>query len=744
MPSHARSSKRRSKTHAPRFIVLAFVAAIFLAGALACLGGFKLIDSWLQDLPDYQDADAYLSAEPTKILDAEGNLIAEMYLQNRETITIDQTSPYVLKGTVDTEDERFYSHKGVDPQGIARAAIGQITRSSAEGGSTITQQLVRNTVLSDEQFERTIRRKVREAYIALELEKMFSKDEILMMYLNTIYYGQGSYGIEAASKTFFGKPSKDLTLAEAALLCALPQSPSKLDPTQNPEGAVERRNLVLRRMLSNGDITQEDYDQASAEELQLNYTKPSKSGALAYPYFVDYVVSQLKKDFSSETILKGGLVVKTTIQPTLQKYAEDACNTVIANGRNDKLDAALVSVDPHTGYIVAMVGGKDYNSDQFNLATQARRQPGSSFKTFTLAASIEEGMNPTTVFSGASPLKIDDWTVRNYGNVSYGAISVESATWVSSNTVFAQIIDKIGTGKVVDIAKRMGITSDLQQVKSITLGSEGVSPLEMASAYGTLATGGVHRDPVCITEINNRKGDVIFKHEDNPQKVLEPGVASEVTRVLEGVIAHGTASRAGVSGQPTAGKTGTSQRTRDLWFVGYTPQLATAVWTGYRQEDTIYYRGREALTNHIPQPIFKLFMDNALSGVERGKFERVPWDKYKNNSEWKTGYNAESEEIEEGLDEGEAPSNQQNENQENSQNNQPAAPGPGSSVQEIASYWQSQGMTVRIEQVYHDSIPAGGIISTSQGSTTVTIRVSKGKKPGSEPAPDPGGEGGED
>lgn len=637
MTARTRKIRHSAKPRVGKYLVLGGTVIVIALIAAFVVAGINLAKSWLEDLPDWSDTDAYLLAQPTKMLDADGNIIAEFYLENRIPITIDQCSKWVLEATVDIEDERFYSHNGVDMRGILRAVVVQLTGGS-EGASTITQQLVRNTVLKDEQFEKTLRRKVREAYISMELEKMYTKDEILMMYLNSIYYGAGCYGIEAAAQTYFGKTCAELTLSEAATLAGLPQSPSSYDPTQYPENALERRNAVLAHMLSNGDITEEQYEETIAQPLQLNYTPRKQSGAYAYPYFVDYVRAKLSQQFSTDIIFKGGLTVKTTISPSLQQKAEDAVNSVIGLA-DDDLEASLVCIDPNNGHILAMVGGWDYNEDQFNLATMARRQPGSSFKTFTLAAAIEQGMNPTVLANGNSPVTVGDWVVNNFGYQSYGTISLREATWMSCNTVYAQVIDAITPEAVVDVAHRMGITSNLDAVDALTLGTSGTSVLEMASAYGTLATGGIHYDPVAITEVLDRNGNVLYSDQPMGVQAISPEVAAAVTDVLEGVINGSPYMSTGIEAaltvnQPVAGKTGTTENVRDLWFCGYTPQLSTAIWVGYRTERTIYYRGSEGSTHDLPSPIFSRFMSAALEGVERQEFPTAGSPVYVDNYSW--------------------------------------------------------------------------------------------------------------
>lgn len=351
MGHRQRYARSRAKTHAVPVILVSALGFLLVAGIAFGIGMIGNVNRWLSDLPDYTNADEYLVSEPTHILDAAGNEIAEFFVQNRESVTADQVSPWVLQGTVDVEDERFYEHPGVDIIGIGRAVLAQLTGRS-EGASTITQQLVRNTILSEEQFDQTIERKVREAYIALEMEKIYSKDEILMMYLNCIYYGHGAYGIQAASQTYLSKNASDLTLAEAALLIGLPNSPSYYDPTVNPDVAVERRNKVLGNMLRLGTITQEEYDAAVAEPLALNVTEVSESGinVFSQPYFVDYVKTLLQEEFSTDVLFKGGLTVKTTLDPAVQQAAETAAveniNKYPAAARDAKdLDIGMTVID---------------------------------------------------------------------------------------------------------------------------------------------------------------------------------------------------------------------------------------------------------------------------------------------------------------------------------------------------------------------------------------------------------------
>lgn len=637
MSIRKRRARRNASTHAVRNFLIGLLSILAVLAAVLSVTGYALVASWLEDLPDYESADAYLVAEPTTVYDAAGNTLGSFYIENRVSVELDEISPYVLDGTVDTEDVRFYEHNGVDPLGILRAAVSNLTGGS-EGGSTITQQLVRNTVLSDEQFEQSLRRKVREAYISIEMEKVYTKDQILNMYLNTIFYGNGAYGIEAASITYFNKHASELTLAEAALLVGLPQSPSYYDPFVNPEAATERRNTVLDRMLSAGDITQEEHDEAQAAELQLNPGATSLEGNSTSPYWTDYVRELLSQDFSADTILQGGLKVYTTLDPTYQQAAEEAVHEQLDALGNADLNAALVAIDPDTGYILAMVGGRDYSTNQFNLATTARRQPGSSFKTITLVAALSAGMSPDVMLNCSSPMNITPtWRVQNFGNTNYGTISLRRATEMSANTGYAQVAVEIGADAIVETAHTMGIDEELSAYPSITLGTAGIPPIQMAEAYATLAAGGVHRDPVAITRIEDRNGNVVYEHEDSSEQAIDPSVAAAATDVLEGVITNGTATviqqNKGYD-QPVAGKTGTTEETRDLWFCGYTPQVAVAIWTGYVQEQTIYIGGAQGSTSQTSSMIFSRFANKVLTGLPREEFPTADAPSYLPNDQW--------------------------------------------------------------------------------------------------------------
>ena len=396
--------------------VITVITAVLVAGFV---GVYALGTSWLQDLPDYEDADAFNTSLPTVVYASdEKTVLAEFQLENREPVTIDEISPYALQGTVATEDERFYEHGGVDLMGIARALVNNLMGGDLEGASTITQQLVRNTILVSEMDSISLERKVREAYLSIKMEERYSKDDILLMYLNTINYGSGAYGIQAAAQRYFSKDASQLTLAEAATLVGIPQSPTYNNPIDNPDNCLARRNVVLDRMLSNGCIGQDEYEAAKAEPLVLNPTEPTSDGIQKYPYFTSYVRYLLTDPegpykYSKDEVFKGGLKVVTTLDVNMQEAAEVAAANKEAEANNyvegDPFEVSLVAIDPDNGYVKALVGGRDYYTSQVNLATGlggSGRQAGSSFKTFTLVAALEAGISPDTMIDCSTTVEL--------------------------------------------------------------------------------------------------------------------------------------------------------------------------------------------------------------------------------------------------------------------------------------------------------------------------------------------------
>jgi penicillin-binding protein 1A len=507
----------------------------------------------------------------------------------RTRISYDEIADPMRHAIVAIEDRRFWQHDGVDVRGIGRALVADVRHQKVvEGGSTITQQFVKNALDRD---QKTIGRKVREAAFAWQLErsKEWPKRRILQEYLNTIYFGNGAYGVQQASLVYFGHGAKDLTIAEAALLAGIPADPSRYDPVTNPEAALKRRKAVLRAMLEESKITPPQFVDANASNLPdpENIRLPGTEGQHGALHFVNYVKQQLIDEYGSAKVFGGGLKVVTTIDLDLQEAAREAISKWLTNP--DGPSAALVAIDPRNGAVKAMVGGNNYRKSQFNLAVQGVRQPGSAFKPFVLATALRKGISPATRFESA-PQSIDlgdkDWVVGNYDDTYYGSINLEKATIESDNSVYAQLTQLVGSKNVAATAKRMGIRSKLDGYYAIGLGAEAVSPLELARSYATLAHGGRRVDgkifknrPRVIEEITQRG-----KKRFNTPKAFDALTATQagvVNSILQKAVQYGTGKRANLPDRPVAGKTGTTENYGDAWFVGYTPQLAVAVWVGY-------------------------------------------------------------------------------------------------------------------------------------------------------------------
>ncbi len=611
-----RPGTRNKRHYLPVLYVLAIIGCFLAAGG--CLL-YAQAESWLQDLPDYEDSDAYNTASKTRVYaDDNTTLLAEFYLENRDPVSsLDDISPYVTQGTVATEDVRYYDHGGIDPIGIVRAAFVDLTGGSREGASTITQQFVRNTILSDEASDQSLRRKVREAYISVKLEEKYSKNDILLMYLNTINYGSGAYGIQAASQKYFSKDCNNLTLAEAATLIGIPQSPTNNNPIDNPTNCLNRRNLVLNRMLTNGNITQDQYNEAVAEPLTLNVSEnESTDGIYQYPYFTSYVRQWLLVNYSESDVFRGGWTVTTTLDPQLQEQAEEAAREKEATVSNN-LEVAMVVVDPSNGNIKALVGGKDYYDNQYNLATQATRSPGSSFKTYTLLTAIENGVDPNNTYVNCSAhATLGTWNVENYNGTEYGTRTIASAFDVSSNTGFARIATMLGPDKIAAMAEKCGVQTQLSVVPSITLGADDVTVRDMAEGYATIASGGIRHDTQVATNIVDADGKTIYHPDTSGERAISQSTAKAAEQVMEGVInsSEGTGRAARLStGQVAAGKTGTSENFHDSWFCGITPQYSVAIWMGARDQSPMN-------PNYTAASVFSSFLDQALQGQQPEEF----------------------------------------------------------------------------------------------------------------------------
>jgi penicillin-binding protein 1A len=544
--------------------------------------------------------------------------------QSRVLVSSNNISGFMKQAIVATEDKRFYEHRGVDVRGMFRALWADIRHKGAvQGGSTITQQFVKNELTGN---ARSITRKLREAALAWQLEQRWSKDKILTAYLNTIYFGNGAYGVERAARTYFGHTALLLTLPEAALLAGIPEDPSLYDPVSHPSIARARRATVLGLMLQQGAIVRTDYQRA----LRAPMPKPQNvhlSGVRGQvPFFGEYVKSQLIDRFGVKRVFGGGYRVYTTINFKLQSLARAAVQQWLP--RPDGPQAALVALNPKTGAVLAMYGGENFNKSQYNLATARERQTGSAFKPFVLATALREGISPLTTFdSHQVSIFLGDryWYVHNYEGEYLGPINLVRATAASDNSVFAQLTKTVGPAHVVTTAHAVGITGPLQGYFGIGLGVEPVSAIEMARAYGTFANGGSRVDgsvfgdtPRTVTRIDDDQGKTIYANAPVTHQVLTPAEDEILTQLLEGVVTSGTGTAAALPDRPVAGKTGTTENYGDAWFVGYTPQLVTAVWVGYpttlRPMLTEFHGGPVA-GGTFPARIWKTFEQSALAAM---------------------------------------------------------------------------------------------------------------------------------
>ncbi len=551
--------------------------------------------------------------------------------QSRVLVDTNGIAPIMRQAIVSVEDKRFFERKaGLDLRGVGRALWADITHKSiVEGGSTITQQFVKNAYIRN---QRTLARKIREAALAWQLQQDWTKDRILTAYLNTIYFGNGAYGIQQAARTYFHEGARYLQLPQAALLAGIPADPARYDPVTNPGAAKERRRLVLTDMLEQGKITRTEYRQANAAPLPRpqDVHLPGQQGPAQY--FVNYVKNQLIAKYGAARVFGGGLKVRTTIDLKMQKRARTAIERILRNPNGPA--AALVAIDPRTGAVKAMFGGRNFRESQFNLAAQAERQPGSSFKPVVLATAMREGISPDTQIE-SKPVSIDAgdriWHVTNFDHTYLGRVSVATGIVSSDNSVFAQLTDLVGPRAIVRTAHALGIQSPLNAYFSIGLGSEAVNPLEMARAYATLANDGKRVDsslfgdePRVVDRVEHIQTSRVDTNVPQPKEVLAPAQAELMTQLLQNVVRFGTGKRAAVPGVQVAGKTGTTDNYGDAWFVGYTPELVVAVWVGYpdRLRPMLYEFGGEPVTGGtLPALIWKDFVESLHESNDNRYFD---------------------------------------------------------------------------------------------------------------------------
>jgi penicillin-binding protein 1A len=538
-----------------------------------------------------------------KINAMDGAALANRGTTGGEALTLQEMSPFIPEAIVAIEDRRFYSHFGVDPIGLARAfATNLMTGHTVQGGSTLTQQLAKNLFLSP---ERTMERKVQEVLLALWLEHTYTKDQILAMYLNRVFFGSNAFGVEAASRRYFNKSARDVNLGEAAMLAGLVKAPSKLSPIRDPAAAQARQQVVLQAMRDQGYVTDADIKTALA-------APPTRAKSLwngAQNYAADMVMDQLPGLIGD---IKEDVVVDTTLDMSMEIKAEQALGDVLDHD-GKKLDAsqgALVSVDG-TGAIRAMVGGRDYAESQFNRAVTAKRQPGSAFKAFVYAAAMEMGLTPTSVRNDA-PVKIGNWTPENYEQKYSGVVTLATALAHSLNTIAAQLVMEVGPANVIKLAHRLGIESELQDNASIALGTSEVSLLELTSSYAAFMNGGYKATPHLITKVTSASGKVLYDANfSDPPRVLSPAVVTNMNYMMEGVMAIGTGKSARIPGWQAAGKSGTTQSFRDALFVGFTNDLTTGVWFGNDDGKSM----KKVTGGGLPAKAWKEFMIAAHKGL---------------------------------------------------------------------------------------------------------------------------------
>ena len=615
-PRHRVRTKKKGPFRSIR--VMAALVLVIIAGLM-----FGYIFAAYQSLPEV--GNNMRPAVSSQVFDSQGKLITTLHSdQNRLPIDINKVPKNLQNAFIAAEDNRFYDHIGVDPIGILRAVVTNLTnRGIAQGGSTITQQLAKNAFLSQDQ---TLKRKIQEAILALELERKYSKKEILEMYMNQIYFGRGAYGIQTAAHTYFGKDVGDLTLAECAMIAGLPKSPNYYSSSVNE--ATARKNVVVGQMEKYGYITPSQAEEAKKSSLDIKQ-KSTSNTTDETAYFIDYVTQEIAQKYGDDALYKDGLKIYTTLDTDKQHAAVQAMRHLPETHTDDQgltqPQGAIISIDPKTGHILAMVGGR--GQDSFNRASMAVRQPGSAFKPFVYMTAMEHDMTPDTIMEDKK-VEYGGWSPHNADNSYQGRMPLWKALALSVNTVAVQLADKVGPSNVIANAKKLGITTLVEDgspnddnLASAALGglTKGVTPLEMAAAYGAFANKGVYIKPTAIVKILDRNGNVLEDNSSDVQKtqVMSEKTAYEMTSMLEGAIARGTGTAASI-GRPAAGKTGTTDDNHDAWFIGYTPDIVTAVWVG---DDTGSQSLGEIYGGTVPAQIWHDYMASAVSGTSADDFD---------------------------------------------------------------------------------------------------------------------------
>jgi penicillin-binding protein 1A len=623
-PAERSASRWGSRRWLRLFLMIVGVGslAVALIVGVAALWAFTILP---RSLPSVTALETFQPLAGTKVYDDNDEIITELHVERRIFVPLAHIPQTLRDAVIATEDRRFYSHFGVDPIGIARAVWQNYRRGRiVEGGSTITQQLTKVLFLTP---DKSLERKIKEAVLALELERRYSKDRILEMYLNQVYFGNGAYGVEAASRTYFGKSVGELTVREAALLAGLPRAPSSYSPFEHGDAARRRREVVLRRMVEYGVLADVEAKRLARSDLGLI---PPERRRTTGQYFLEYVQQTLEGKYGADMVFKGGLNVYTTLNPTMQLAAEQALRDGLKalEGRTAKgkvaehPEGAIVTIEPQTGYVRAMVGGYDFFRSEFNRAVQARRQPGSAFKPFVYIAALEAGFTPASRVEDA-PVSYavgpngQAWKPDNYDRKYRGPTTLQQAVEESVNIVTVKVQERVGLGKTIQVARRFGIASPLHMNLSLALGTSDLTLLELTSAYGALANQGEWLTPTTIRYVTDAQGKLLEEHVAEPREAVPPETAYVMTHMLRGVVERGTGVAAKALARPIAAKTGTTNDYSNAWFVGFTPRLATGVWVGYDRPRSL---GKDETGSRVAVPIWVSYMGKVLGDSPREDF----------------------------------------------------------------------------------------------------------------------------
>ncbi|WP_456153854.1 transglycosylase domain-containing protein [Nodularia harveyana] len=597
------------------------ILSITMLASSIVAGGLVGLAISFRNLPDVRQLRNFLPSETTYIYDINGKLLTSLHGEaNREVMALDRISPHLKRAVLASEDGHFYDHHGINPSGIGRALITNLAAGGVrEGGSTITMQLVKNLFLSQ---KRAYTRKLAEGVLAIRLEQILSKDQILEMYLNQVYWGHNNYGVQTAARSYFEKSAEILTLGESAMMAGLIQAPEEFSPFASMTLAKRKQREVLGRMLELQWISQQEYDDALKQELKFGKIRSFQGSAL--PYVTNTVSQELVQKFGREALIKGGMRVQTTVDTNFQIMAENTVSKwstrLNRQGlRNNQI--ALVAIDPRTHFVKALVGGIDSRGSEFNRATQAQRQPGSAFKPLVYYTAFSTGKyTPNSIVQDTAVSYRDGsgwYSPKNYDNSFQGAISIRSALAQSRNIPVIRLGMAVGMNKVVEVSRTLGIKSPMAPVTSLPLGAIGITPLELTSAYATLANYGWQSPPTIMARVTDSSGNILLDNTPKPQLVLDQWASATTIDIMRSVVTSGTGKAADI-GRPSAGKTGTTSSERDIWYVGTVPQLTTAVWVG-RDDNRPLSRG--ATGGGMVAPIWKDFMQQALKGVPAENFK---------------------------------------------------------------------------------------------------------------------------